>query len=116
MQGGVGSASQHPHFGVFLRGGWGLLPEAGWDIQGRTPKAGKSRLQGRWPPNDLGMAAGWAWGMAWICFWLYTAYYLGVSQISISASHLLSVSPMLEPPALIFHFFSHLYIDPLWLK
>lgn len=33
---------------------------------------GKSRLQGRWLLNNLGMALGWVWGTAWVCFWLYT--------------------------------------------
>lgn len=111
---GLASSSQHPRFGkVILRGAGDFCLRQGSisreDSEGRKEQASRSLASER-PWDGLGVGVGHGLGLLLA---LRTAYYLGVSQISIFASHLLSVSPICEPPALIFHFFSLLYIDPL---
>lgn len=83
MQGAFG-APQHPHFGSLPQGSWGLLPEAGWDIQGglrRQGRAGHVAASER-PWDGLGVGV----GHGLICFWLYTRLTIWVLQISISTA------------------------------
>lgn len=113
MQGALGAPHSTLILGVFLRGAGDFCLRQGGiskeDSEGREEQASRSLASER-PWDGLGVGVGHGLDLLLA---LHTAYYLGVSQISISASHLLSVSPICEPPALIFHFFSHLYIDPL---
>lgn len=113
MQGTLGAPYSTLILGVILRGAGDLcLRQSGLsreDSEGREEQASKL-LASKRPWDGLGVGVGHGLGLLLA---LHTAYYLGVSQISISASHLLSVSPICDPPALIFHFFSLLYIDPL---
>ena len=55
---GLGSASQHPHFGSLPQGSWGLLPEAGWDIQGGFRRQGRAGFK----VAGLRTTLGWPWG------------------------------------------------------
>ena len=68
---GLGSSSQHPHFGKsHPQGSWGLLPEAGWHNQGGLRRQERAGFKVAGLRTTLGWAWG-AWGMAWVCFWLY---------------------------------------------
>ena len=113
MQRALGAPHSTLILGVILRGaGDFCLRQSGLfreDSEGREEQASRLLASER-PWDGLGVGVGHGLGLLLA---LHTAYYLGVSQISISASHLLSVSPICDPPAIIFHFFSLLYIDPL---